>query len=287
MIDLDQRFAHAWADEPLLPDALDRLAAGKTSLRRRRMATTTLGSVAAVVLVVAGSSLVGGGAPRSAEPGYSTTSPQATPSTAPMADLPVRDPQGYSTDPLWADNHQVYRADESVEILRMDDTRPVLDARTGKQLGHELVVESRWLGDTYTQYFDFAGGRFRGGGGNVGSYASLVAQADSPLFYDSGPGYFELFDSPVGVDSDGLTAKTGATIESQRAARAGEFSTRRFDASAPSVGVATIAGFRYYAIAGYTSTGKDVIVAQQAHDRTLGEFLAEVKRGMDEGSIKG
>ncbi len=234
MTELDQRFEQAWADEPVLPDPLDRLAAGKTRLRRRRMATTTLASIAGVVLVVAGSSLVGGGAPRSAEPGYSTTSPPATPDSAAIADITVRDPQGYATEPLWADDHQVYRVDDSVEILRMDDTRPVLDARTGTRLGHELVVECRWLGDTYTQYFDFAGGRFRGGGGNVGSYASLLAHADSPLFYDSGPGYFELFDSPVGVASAGLTAKAGATIESQREARAGEFSTRRFDALPPS-----------------------------------------------------
>jgi hypothetical protein len=287
-MDWDRTFQQAWGEEPLLPDPLDRLAAGKRRLRRRRTVTTTLGSVAAVTVVVAAASLVGGGASRSAEPDFATRSTSAS-APAPTSlddEFPVRASPEAGSAPVWSDDRRAYRSAPSVTVLRVDESRPVLDARTGAKIGHELVVETRWRGVRQTQYFDYAEGRYRGGGGDP-SYDEVLARAAGPLFYDSGPGYFELFDIPVGVDSAGLTPKVGASIVSQRTARTGEFSTRRFDASAPSVGVATIAGFRYYAIAGYTSTGKDVIVAQQARDRTLAEFLAEVKGGMDDGSITG
>ncbi len=287
MIDLDQHFEQAWAGEPPLPDAGTRLAAGKRRLLRRRMVTTTLGSMGVVALIAGGAALVGEGSPRSTAPDFTTTSPSVSPSTVPPETFPVREDPSSPAVPLWADDHQVYRSAEDVEVLHADDSRPVLDARTGKKVGYELVVESRWRGQTRTEVFDFAAGRYRGGGDEEISYETMLARGDSPLYYDHGPGYFEVFDSPVGVDASGLTAKTGATIESQRAARSGEFSTRRFDAGLPSVGVATIVGRRYFAIAGYTSEGKDVIVAQQAAGRSLEEFLAEVKAGMDDGSIAG
>ena len=290
MIDLDERFAQAWGEEPLLPDPTERLVAGKRRLRRRRVATSTLGSVGAVVLAVAVSSLVGGGAQRSAPPDFATSSPSASGSSATANEFPVRDPRGYTDTAMWANDDGIFRASSDIEVLRSDDSRPVLDARSGTRVGSETVVESRSSGRVSVQYFDFADGRYRGGGGGEASYDSLLARDSGPLFYDSGPGWFELFDSPVGVDdSSELTAKTGATIESQRRARTGEFSTARFDAShsPPSVGVATIAGLRYYAIAGYTAAGKDVIVAQQVDGRSLEQFLSEVKAGMDDGSIVG
>ena len=290
MIDLEQQFEQAWGAEPALPHPLDRLAAGKQRLRRRRVASTTFGAVAAVAVIVAGSAMIGGGTPRSAPPEFATSSPSATPSQSSAEQYEVA-PWPYSDVeqlPLWSDDHHIYRSASGVEVERTDGVT-IRDAVTGEDLGDQLFLQTIWKGERRITYFEQVDGKILGSGSVGAPWDSALRSADlRPEFYDKFPGGFELFTDPIGLELDGsLKAKTGAIITSERSATAGEYSTQRFDASPPHVGEVTIAGLHYYAIAGYTSASKDVIWTEQTDGRSLDQFLAEVKRGMDDGSIVG
>lgn len=293
MIDLDRQFEQAWAGEPLLPDPGTHLAAGKRRLRRRRVVTTTLGSVAVVAVVAGGTALVGGGTPRSAEPDFTShsTSPPAAPKASLDDQYEVRawpDPDVPAL-PLSYDDHAVYRTDDSVHVEQRDGLI-VRDAVTGANVGDETFLQTTWKGKTDITYFDQVNGTILESGSVPGDWQAVLDEADlRPTYYHHFPGGFELFTDPVGLDpaSGAFTAKTGATIESERTAAAGEYSTKRFDSGPPHVGVVQIAGAKYYAIAGYRSGAKDVIWSEQADGRTLDEFLAEIKQRMDDGSLAG
>lgn len=296
MIDLKEAFERAESSEPTPATARDHLAAGQLLVRRRR-ARVSIG--AASIAVAGGVALSAIGMPGNSD--HERTGPDTsrwdtaerrdrspreqglTPADV-VPNLPVlADPQP-DAQPIEVDfdTGTFYRLNKRVRVLKYDESTPVLNGVSGKRIGKVVAVQYRYLAKTGVITTDIASNRVLSSMSDTTSWRVTMNRLQRMPIYFSPPDG-STFVLPFGVDrTGGIDPKFSARVVQE--AEAGVFSTRIFDGAAPTFGEVRFHGRRYYAIVGYQSDLKDVIIGElPAPGQTLDEWLIDVKRRMDAG----